>query len=609
MKRQTAEPRGAFPTNSQPGQMLPADRGLDATKRTILDDLREIQREFGVVGLEDVRRVADENRVPPAVAYGVASFYSMIVLDHYPAEFCAADPRHVIRVCDGPVCCLRDGLTACLEVERWARGREDVAVTRTSCIGLCDMAPALSIDESAIGWESLSQIPAAFDSLFRPNANGSVPVPESTSLGQFSDVRTSDGTTSDATTGGSITGLPLTSRWGNQSTSLLDYSALACAVANGKDEILRQVEQAGLRGRGGAGYPTGRKWRSVAEASATQKFVVCNADESEPGVFKDRAIMENDPHLLLEGMLICGLAIGAKEGIIYIRGEYQRAEGILRTAIAAAYAHGVLGKSVRGADHPFDIRIHCGAGAYICGEESALLESLEGKRGEPRSRPPYPTVAGLNQMPTVVNNVETLAAVPYIIQHGGENYCSLGRGSAAGTKIYCVSGNVRRPLALELPMGATARELIYDHAEGLVDDRPFKCAVSGGAAGTFMNESMLDIPLDFDAWDRGVSLGSGSLIVADDRFNVVTLLLWILKFFEHESCGKCTPCRVGTRQLRQMVQRIESGRGANGDVERLLALSKLVERTSFCGLGQSVSLPVESAVRCFPTDFNTLGAF
>ena len=345
----------------------------------------------------------------------------------------------------------------------------------------------------------------------------------------------------------------------------------------------------------------------MATTQEADRYVVCNADESEPGNFKDRYLMENHPHRLLAGMTICAHAVGAKKGIIYIRGEYQRAASIINNAIREAVNDGSLGSSVCGTDFSFEVSPHMGAGAYICGEETALLESLEGRRGEPRPRPPYPTTHGFRGNPTVVNNVETLCAIPFIALKGAEAYRDLGRGEAAGTKLYSVSGHVKQPGVWELPMGTTLRELI-DHAGGIPNDRAFKFAVTGGAAGTFVTESMLDIPLDFAAWEDRISLGSGGVMVADDSISAVSFLFWILHFFENESCGKCTPCRVGTSQAKEIVRRIANGDGQQGDIDRLLQLAELLDRTSFCGLGQSVAWPIETAIQRFRQDFETLGA-
>ena len=381
------------------------------------------------------------------------------------------------------------------------------------------------------------------------------------------------------------------------------YRALDLALNMDPGEIVGRVQDSGLRGRGGAGYPTGMKWRLAAECKATARYVVCNADESEPGTFKDRFLMEQDPHALIEGMAICGRAIGATSGVIYLRGEYDRAFATMQRAVGEARQRGLLGCDTHDRDFEFDIVIHRGAGAYICGEETALLESLEGKRGEPRQRPPFPATSGLWGKPTVVNNVETLCSVPSILLSSGPP-----RTDASRTKLFCLSGQIAKSGICEAPEGITTREVIHDYGGGMKDSAEFKFALTGGAAGTFVPRELLDVPLTYEAFESGVAVGSGAIVVADQSVSAAEMLLWILNFFAHESCGKCTPCRVGTVEARDIVQQIvdrSSTRGAHsrGRVERLLKLAKTLGTMSFCGLGLSVAWPIESAVTHFPEDF------
>jgi NADH:ubiquinone oxidoreductase subunit F (NADH-binding) len=381
------------------------------------------------------------------------------------------------------------------------------------------------------------------------------------------------------------------------------YRVLETALDGPPEAVLDAVERSGVRGSGGAGYPTGSKWRIVSEGSLAPKFVVCNADESEPGTFKDRVLLESDPHLVLEGMALAGYAVGASEGILYIRGEYEWIARRLERALAQAESRGLLGKSIRGSAFSFRVEVHRGAGAYICGEETALLESLEGKRGEPRVRPPYPATRGYNGRPTLVNNVETLCLVPQIVHRGPSWFRSLGNPNSPGTKVFAVTGCVERPGVFEVPLGVTLRQVVELFGGGMRRGSRFKAALTGGAAGTFVPPSMLDVPIDFDSGKWGIALGSGAMIILDESVSVPRMLTWLLHFFEVESCGKCTPCREGTREARLICERVAGGRGSMADLAALGRLASLMNRTSLCGLGQSVAWPVESALRHFHAEF------
>jgi NADH:ubiquinone oxidoreductase subunit F (NADH-binding) len=341
----------------------------------------------------------------------------------------------------------------------------------------------------------------------------------------------------------------------------------------------------------------------VARADGTRKYVVCNADESEPGTFKDRVLLEGDPHLLLEGLALAGYAVGAAEGVVYVRGEYEWVARRLERAIAQAEERGWLGQDIRGSGFSFRAHVHRGAGAYVCGEETALLESLEGKRGEPRVRPPYPTAHGYHGRPTLVNNVETLCLVPSVVACGTDWFRSLGTAGSPGTKVFTVTGCVNRPGAFEAPLGITLRQVVEQFGGGLRGGSRFKAALTGGAAGTFVPAALLDVPLDFDSGSRGAALGAGAVLVLDESVSVPGLLTGLLHFFEVESCGKCTPCREGTREARLACGRVAQGRGGPEDLAGLKRLAFLLDLTSLCGLGRSVAWPVESAVRHFGGEF------
>ena len=369
------------------------------------------------------------------------------------------------------------------------------------------------------------------------------------------------------------------------------------------DSVIDMVEKSGLQGRGGAGFPTGRKWKFVRAAQGSKKYIVCNADESEPGTFKDRIVLEGDPHVIIESMAIAAYAIGADEGYIYIRGEYGLAYRRLERAILQAREFGFLGENIFGTEFNFDIHIHAGAGAYVCGEETALLESLEGKRGEPRARPPYPVTKGLWNKPTSVNNVETLANIPAIIRHGAEWYRSIGTPSSPGTKVYTIMGNVNFSGVIEVPMGVTLREVINIYAKGIKPGSTLKLAQTGGSSGSIIPAVLQDTPMDFESFRKaGVSLGSGALLICDQQTCIVDLVKVLLQFFRFESCGKCTPCRIGTQRSYEIVKRISQGQGKLEDLDTLLELAREMERASNCGLGQTATVPIRDMLKHFRTE-------
>jgi NADP-reducing hydrogenase subunit HndC len=369
------------------------------------------------------------------------------------------------------------------------------------------------------------------------------------------------------------------------------------------EQVIEVVEKSGLQGRGGAGFPAGRKWKFVRAAQGDQKYVICNADESEPGTFKDRIVLEGDPHVILEAMAIAGYAVGADEGYIYIRGEYGLAYQRLQHAIEQAMEFGFLGNNIFDTDFNFHIHLHAGAGAYICGEETALIESIEGKRGIPRSRPPYPVTHGLWNKPTTVNNVETLANIPAIIRNGAEWYRSFGTPSSPGTKVYTIMGNVNFSGVIEVPMGITLREVINIHAKGMKPGSVLKLAQTGGSSGSVIPAALQDVPMDFESFRKaGVSLGSGALLICDQNTCIVDLVKVLLQFFRFESCGKCTPCRIGTQRAYEIVDRIAQGRGKLEELDTLLTLAGEMERASNCGLGQTAAVPIRDMLKHFRTE-------
>lgn len=359
------------------------------------------------------------------------------------------------------------------------------------------------------------------------------------------------------------------------------------------DQIFDILEKSGLRGRGGAGFPTGTKWRFVNRTNSDKKYVICNADESEPGTFKDRLILEGDPHSIIEAMAIAAFAVGADEGYFYIRGEYALAQERIKKAIEQAKEMGFLGNNIFGTGFNLELHVHSGAGAYICGEETALIESIEGKRGEPRARPPYPTTNGLWAKPTLVNNVETLANVAPIIRKGADWYRGFGPKSSPGTKVYTILGNVNVTGLIEVPMGITLREVIAIYGKGMKNGKTFKLAQTGGSSGSIVPAILQDTPMDFDSFSKaGVALGSGALLVCDEDTCVVDLAKVLLNFFRKESCGKCNPCRIGTQREYEILTNISEGTGTLDDITDLMNLSDNLYQLSNCGLGQTAGAPI-----------------
>ena len=544
-------------------------------REAVLEILTELDRR-GQLNSATITDTARALGVPPHRVYGMATFYSMLSLE----------PRqNVLRVCDGPVCWLRRATAdrGPSNVEEWASAVGDSwSVERSSCLGLCDRAPS-----ALVGLEQAGPVTPADAEKVCQGWRG---VPSDYSTPRPGEVRV------------------LLARAGKIdpdkiATALKHgaYDGLKAALRKKPEEVIAEVEASGLQGRGGAGFPVGRKWKFVAAVDRKPKTMVCNADESEPLIFKDRVLIDSDPQQLLEGIAIGGYACGASEGWIYIRGEYAAQADRLERAIAQAEEKGCLGEDIFGSGFSFRIHVHRGAGAYICGEETALIESLEGKRGEPRLRPPYPPTYGFRGQPTSVNNVESYAAVPSILKNGANWWKKLG--AVPGTKLYMVLGHVQNPGLFEAPFGLTLRQVIDQFGGGLLPGTGFRFALTGGAAGTIVGPDLLDVPLDYTSSQKGIGLGAGAFLVCDQRTSVVAFLRELLHFFAAESCGKCTPCRVGTWRAHQILARMAAGKGQEGDVAALKALSDNLQLASFCGLGQSVPIPMNSALKNFAAEF------
>ena len=383
------------------------------------------------------------------------------------------------------------------------------------------------------------------------------------------------------------------------------YAALAKVISEMQpDEVIDTVLRSGLRGRGGAGFPTGKKWQLTRASSEPVKYVVCNADEGDPGAFMNRRVLEGDPHALIEGMAIAAYAIGAQQGYIYCRAEYPVAVSTLNIALRQAREFGLLGNHILGTDFSFDLEVRMGAGAFVCGEETALIASIEGRRGEPRPRPPFPSVAGLWGKPTNVNNVETYTNVPQIILRGAEWFASMGTERSKGTKTFAMAGDVKHAGLIEVPLGITLREIVYEVGGGLKDDKPFKAIQIGGPMGGFTPASILDLPVDYESLTKaGTMMGSGGMIVMDDETCMVDIARFFMEFTQDESCGKCTPCRVGTRRLLEILTRICEGKGMEGDIETLEFLCEQIKTNSLCGLGQGAPNPVLSTLQYFREEY------
>ncbi|MFJ2201885.1 NADH-ubiquinone oxidoreductase-F iron-sulfur binding region domain-containing protein [Streptomyces violaceusniger] len=589
--------------------------------------------------------------VPPAEGYGVATFYAMFAVKPRPAT--------VVHVCTDLACAARGSARVCAELERDlgpAGSAGSGAVWQPSpCLGLCERAPAALAIRAGETPQAAVVAPATTeavaDAASAPHDAPAEPpaataVPQTGADGPCSPPATRAGTDDDAAVpdpgpdagqrpensahtephadpcarpessarrdtsvplaGGN--GLVLLRRIGVVDPGSLDdyrthggYAALRRAFTLGPAGVIREVTEAGLVGRGGAAFPTGRKWAATAQQPDHPHYLVCNADESEPGTFKDRVLMEGDPYALIEAMTIAGYATGAHRGYLYLRGEYPRALRRLRTAIDRARARGFLGEDVMGQGFAFDIEIRRGAGAYICGEETAIFNSIEGRRGEPRSKPPFPVEKGLFGKPTAVNNVETLVNVLPILIEGAQAYARTGTGTSTGTKLFCVSGTVARPGVYELPFGASLGELL----ELAGPPETLRAVLLGGAAGGFVRPDELDVPLTFEGTRAaGTTLGSGVVLVLDDSVDLPRVLLRIAEFFRDESCGQCVPCRVGTVRQEEALHRIKdlTGAAAAGDIALLREVGRAMRDASICGLGQTAWNAVESAI-------DRLGAF
>src|SRR6201984_852884 len=510
--------------------------------------------------------------------------------------------KHHVQICTNVACMLRGGNELFDQAKkRLEIGNKEVtadgvfSLEEVECIGACTGAPAMQVNYDF--YENLT--PLKFDRIIEDLDAGKRPAPEPVISGALHDRN--------------VLETPLISRrWGMKDSHKLDvyvmqggYKALEKALKEmTPDSVIDEVKKSNLRGRGGAGFPTGMKWSFVPKDSPKAKYVICNADESEPGTCKDRPLMEMDPHQLIEDMVIAGRAINSHQGFIYIRGEYRYVLDIVDTAIAEAYNAGYLGKNILGTGFDFDLLTHTGAGAYECGEESALMESLEGKRGYPRIKPPFPAVVGLYGCPTIINNVETLSTVPSILLEGGETYANRGTPRNGGTRMLCVAGHVNKPGIYEVPLGMNMKKFIYEVAGGIPGGKKLKAIIPGGSSCPLMKADEIDIPMDYDSVAKaGSMLGSGGMVGMDEDTCMVDMPRRIMQFYAHESCGWCIPCREGTAWLRKMLERFHAGLGRTEDIGLIGELSKKMLGRTFCPLGDAAAMPTISIVQKFRSEF------
>ncbi len=596
-------------------------RQIRGRRHLLLPALQAVQGRCGWISPGALGHICERLGVPPAEGYGVASFYALLALSERP-------PR-VLHLCDDLACHLAgaEGLAEklCRNFAPAGEARDGAVWLRSPCLGLCEQAPVALLtvagehpQERALRLSSIVVEAGQGASAHLPAGDARLPGPGG-SVSVVDEPRPLGGLALDVLRGGlpdhpphlplpqaGSPGLRLLRRVGEVDPESLDdyrahggYQALRRAFEMGPTAILREVTESRLLGRGGAAFPTGRKWEAVARAPARPHYIVCNADESEPGTFKDRVLMEQDPFAVVESMTLCALAVGAERGYLYIRGEYALGAERLAHAMAQARARGLLGADILRQGLHFDIEIRRGGGAYICGEETALISSIEGLRGEPKSKPPFPVEVGLFGKPTVINNVETLVNVPDILLHGAAAFRALGTEGSCGTRLFCLSGAVVRPGLYELPFGVRLRELI-EQAGGVSGGRAVQAVLLGGAAGTFVSGDALDVPLTFEDTKRiGASLGSGVVLVVPQGVPMMPLLTRLASFFRDESCGQCVPCRVGTVRQEELVARLAAGRplGSVADERlRLAELGQVMRDASICGLGQTASAAIESAV-------------
>jgi NADP-reducing hydrogenase subunit HndC len=565
---------------------------IKGTRGALLPALQAIQEIYGYISQEGAETVARELRVSLEEVYSVATFYSQFSFE--------PSGEHVVSVCLGTACYVKGARQILARIER-TLGIKDGESTRDGkftigscrCLGLCGLAPVMTVDGTVFG----NMTPEKAEAVVRAYMNDT-----------------------DAGDGEVDANIPVLSEGarvvlrncGNADPESVDdyiahdgYAALKKALTEMTPrEVIDEMSKSGLRGRGGAGFPTGTKWNFAASQPEGRKFVICNADEGDPGAFMDRAVLELDPFVVLEAMAIAGYAIGASEGFIYVRAEYPLAVKRINAAIKTAGERGYLGENIFGLGFNFTVETRLGAGAFVCGEETALMASIEGRRGEPRQRPPFPAVKGLWGRPSILNNVETLANVPRVILLGAEKFAETGTEKSKGTKVFALGGKVERSGLVEAPMGTTLREIVYEIGGGIPGGRAFKAAQTGGPSGGCIPAEHLDVPMDYENLTAiGSMMGSGGLIVLDEDNCMVDIAKYFLDFTVDESCGKCTACRIGTRRLYEILSKITDGEGDAEDLSKLEELCAYIKENALCALGQTAPNPVLSTLRYFRDEY------
>ena len=544
----------------------------------LLPALHKVQEVVGYIPEDAARKAASTLGIPLADVYGVITFYS-----HFHDKPIA---NALIHVCNDPVCAMAgaDGYYKMMRDSIQNKDENTVTIERAPCLGLCDIAPSVMVQGDfhkrgqEQGWREMvantsrkhqTLVAGDLAILTRNCGRG-----KSTNIDEF---RANGG-----------------------------YAGLEKTLKMTPTAVIEEVKKSGLVGRGGAAFPTGIKWEGAANTAETVRYVVCNADEAEPGTFKDRVIMEDDPHRVIEGIIIAAYAIQAHKGYMYIRGEYTEPLEIMQRSCEEARSGGILGENILGSGFDFELELRQGAGAYICGEETALFESIEGKRGMPRVKPPFPTTHGLFGKPTVINNVETLSNIPEILREGAERYASRGTPKSTGTKLFCISGDVERPGLYEVPFGVTLRHLLMDLAGGIRGGKGFQAALIGGAAGAFAEPDALDVVLSFeDMRSAGIPLGAGVITVFNETRDLRKVVLRLAHFFAEESCGKCYPCQLGTQRQVEVLERMASSQAEPDDIARLLEIGRCMTDASICGLGQTASMAALSAIQHWPNLFES----
>ena len=541
--------------------------GRRRKRLSLFDELRSIQATYGYVPEDQLNKLARKLHKPVSELHAVASFY--------PHFYLKPPPKADVRVCADMSCHLRGAvrLREALDQSFAGRPAEEVLIRDVSCLGRCDTAPAVSINDriySDVNSQLAQEmVQAAIEGKLRHPASQKHP-PSRLETDPYPGTSTYKAV--------------------RQFVERRDFAA-----------VLDALKASALRGMGGAGFPTGAKWEIVRNAVGTQKYVICNADESEPGTFKDRFLMERVPHLVIEGMIMAGLISGATKGYIYIRHEYEEPREVLQEEIRRCYRERILGRDILGSKLDFDLEIFVSPGGYICGEESALLEAMEGKRSEPRNKPPFPGTNGLWNAPTVINNVETFTLATAILVQGPDWYKKQGRNGTSGLKFVGISGDVRYPGAFEVPMGISYRDLIFKYAGGLPGGKALLAFAPSGPSSGYLPASLVDLPLDFKALaDAGSMVGSGAIVVCAEGRCMLDMAINSTRFFRNESCGKCVPCRVGSQKLVDLLTRWTSGESGKNDLTVIDELFKAMRLTSICGLGQVVHAPLASILKHFP---------